>query len=138
MALFVLLAGYGYTRNRSDLENIGLKGIYGSLSIAVVVSALKVLFARPLPPQSIHEFAVGFGFPSGHTTTAFFIAGLLSYRYKRLEPFLFLYAIVVGFSRVYLGTHYPTDVLAGAVLGLFIAEEVWEAKFIKWAKSKLD
>lgn len=58
-------------------------------------------------------------FPSGHTSIAFSTATALSLEYKRWYVVVpsFLWAGAVGYSRLYLGMHYPTDVLAGAVLG---------------------
>jgi undecaprenyl-diphosphatase len=57
-------------------------------------------------------------FPSGHTAIAFACATILSYYRPRWAPAFFLLAVAIGFSRVYVGVHYPLDVLGGAVLGL--------------------
>jgi undecaprenyl-diphosphatase len=60
-------------------------------------------------------------FPSGHAATSFAAATVLSFAFPRLAPALFLLAAAVGFSRVYVGVHYPLDVLGGAVLGVLVA-----------------
>lgn len=68
-------------------------------------------WSRILPPDK-------FSFPSGHTMTAFSIALVLSYFYRGVEVPLYFMAISIAVSRVVLGMHFLSDVLAGAMLGV--------------------
>jgi len=90
---------------------------------------LKILIARPRPPEVLHLVAVGtHSFPSGHAmlsvvvylTLAVLLAGFVRRRTARacLLTAAALMAILIGLSRVYLGVHYPTDVLGGWTAGL--------------------
>ena len=66
-------------------------------------------------------------FPSGHSTVAFACATVLALSVPRLRWPVFALAALIGFSRVYVGVHYPFDVLAGAVLGISIGLAVRSA-----------
>ncbi len=60
-------------------------------------------------------------FPSGHAATSFAAAVVLAFALPALAPAFFVLAALVGFSRLYVGVHFPLDVLAGAALGAAVA-----------------
>jgi undecaprenyl-diphosphatase len=59
--------------------------------------------------------------PSGHAATAFLGATLIAFSVPRLAPFLYALAALVAWSRVYVGVHYPLDLVAGALYGIALA-----------------
>jgi undecaprenyl-diphosphatase len=93
----------------------------------LVTLALKRLTGRERPYETVLEpdplvrADLGLSFPSGHAATSFAGAVLLAYLFRRLAPALLLLATLVAYSRVYVGVHYPADVLAGAAVGTLVA-----------------
>jgi|WetSurMetagenome_2_1015567.scaffolds.fasta_scaffold292351_2 undecaprenyl-diphosphatase len=72
------------------------------------------------PAYEVHVAGTPFkrrSFPSGHTATAFAAAGILAFFYRKLFFLAFIPAILVAWSRIGLGVHFPLDTLAGALLG---------------------
>lgn len=98
------------------------------LATVTVEHGLKRLFRRRRPFASlVRAIVVGrkpgsFSFPSGHSAAAFAGAVLLSRQYPRARRGFYLLAGLVAFSRVYLGAHYPGDVLTGSVSGALLAK----------------
>lgn len=85
---------------------------------------LKNGFKRNRPQQAIKNFrsvitpSDKFSFPSGHTSAACMVATLLAYFFPPMIGVLYCWVVLVAFSRVILGVHFPTDTLVGAVLGM--------------------
>jgi undecaprenyl-diphosphatase len=59
-------------------------------------------------------------FPSGHAASSFACATVLAASVPKAAPALYLLALAIGFSRIYVGVHWPLDVVGGAVLGVAI------------------
>ncbi|NWF89051.1 MAG: phosphatase PAP2 family protein [Ignavibacteriaceae bacterium] len=113
---------------------------------ALLSFGLKELFARERPPLVFHLLTVkSMSFPSGHamiSSIVYLTQGALLAKVqsnKNLRIYILLVAIIlvflIGISRVYLGVHYPTDVLAGWSIGLAWASLCWlMAKYLQRKK----
>lgn len=100
--------------------------ILGTLSLWIVVELVKAVVRRSRPfirvtqARVVGSRASGRSFPSGHTSQVFFLATLMSSHFHAsigLALCLYAIAFLVGITRMYVGVHYPRDVLAGAILG---------------------
>jgi undecaprenyl-diphosphatase len=114
-------------QRRRVVEAVGV-GVLTALTVFAADSVsfgVKDIFQRERPfmahPEihplySVHSSS----FPAGHAATAFAGATLLSYLAVRATPAFVALALAIGFSRVYVGVHYPSDVLAGAGIGVLV------------------
>jgi undecaprenyl-diphosphatase len=121
------------------LRNFGRRGYWLLLFTLLTVSTSDSISSRPvkqyfqrLRPCNTEQLHViervrcgsGFSFTSSHAANHFAIAAFLTLTlgrlFRRLPLWLFLWAATVGFAQVYVGVHFPGDILGGALLGLLI------------------
>jgi len=121
---FSMLA-VGYIQKDKKLQQKGWDVVGAVFINTVITQGLKYSINRARPYEKYpafvhpHDIESDASFPSGHTSTAFATATSLSINFKKWYVVVpaYAYAASVGYSRLYLGEHYPTDVFAGALVG---------------------
>lgn len=124
-AMLVVFVTYAYLAREYLLVKVGV----ASAILLLISPALKLLFQRGRPDEILfasYKQPSSYSFPSGHAYCTLLVFGLFAYlAYTKLSSplniaipiLLTLLVFVIGLSRVYLGAHYPSDVLAGWLLG---------------------
>ena len=120
----IAVLGIGIIQKDSSLKSKGIFMVEAFCVNAFTTTALKLAFKRDRPfvtyPYLDKQAEAGsYSFPSGHTTTAFATATTLAINYRKWYVIVpaYAWAGAIGYSRMRLGVHYPSDVLAGAVTG---------------------
>jgi membrane-associated phospholipid phosphatase len=117
LALILFVAGH---------QLLAYELILGTLTLWLMVELVKALahrrrpFVRLSQARIVGQPAGGRSFPSGHTSQAFFVAVLIVGYFQAgvwMACLIYAVALLVGITRMYVGAHYPRDVLAGAILG---------------------
>jgi membrane-associated phospholipid phosphatase len=142
--LFLLIGLLGWGLKRARLRELGIRGLIAMAGVGAVSQLLKHLIGRPRPRFAhADEFFLGpslasgmDSFPSGHAINIFGAATVVAWFVPVLRVPLFLIAGLVGLSRVVRGSHFPTDVFAGAVLGVLIGS-LAAAGFKRWRDEAL-
>ena len=127
IAVPALFGGIGAAEKDAYTFDSGLMVGLSEVSAFAVYYVLKnVVVKRERPYVALSDVhtmhldtADKYSMPSGHTTAAFAIATALTLRYPKPYVYIpaFAWATFVGYGRIYMGLHYPSDVLAGAILG---------------------
>ncbi|HKO80981.1 MAG TPA: phosphatase PAP2 family protein, partial [Chitinophagaceae bacterium] len=122
----VVLAGVFLIKK--DHRIYSLKIVAVAITSTAVMFLLKIILQRERPLVPLISKVHGYSFPSGHSFSSMVFFGMLAYiiyrnvNHKVLKWILvvscFLFAILIGFSRIYLKLHYASDVIAGFCLGI--------------------
>lgn len=130
-----IVCGLLYIFGGEKGRKVALLGLAALFISNVAVYLLKYLVAEPRPFLTlahvdllVHENDL-YSFPSGHTASSFAVATVIGLKYKlniigrkfSLVYPLIIFAGLIGFSRIYIGIHYPFDVIFGALVGLISA-----------------
>lgn len=110
-------------------KTYGIPVSCGAIFVSTFNKLVKKHVLRPRPDDIEHFVNIGgYSFPSGHSITSMFVYGMLIYLVRKniknrkhadiMTVILAIPAITIGLSRIYLGVHFPTDVLAGWCLGV--------------------
>jgi undecaprenyl-diphosphatase len=122
MAISLLIFGKRKGRITVFLLVLGI-----ALSDQLCNNVLKPLVQRVRPCSVLENIHLlvnctrAYSFPSSHAMNIFTGCLLFSYSYRRIKVILVIIALLVSYSRIYVGVHYPFDVLAGVALGVFCA-----------------
>lgn len=141
LAWFLIL-GLMFIFGGQKTRKIAFIGVMALLIANVVVYSLKFFVAEPRPFLTLANVDLlvraeeTYSFPSGHAASSFAAAFVIGCKYKlnlkgksyRIFYPLMIFAAVVGFSRIYIGVHYPYDVVVGAIIGIlsaYLALKLW-------------
>jgi undecaprenyl-diphosphatase len=105
-----------YLSSRPELRKSAGMAAYSWLGAMVVLAGIRAVVNRPRPEEPEPGWFDS-AFPSGHATGYFAVATVYALKFPKLAPLLGATGAMLALSRVYLGHHWPTDVLAGAALG---------------------
>lgn len=119
--------GYGFASSSVYEQETGI--LIGSTALlsTAIYAPLKLVFRQARPYMELPDVHAGhlettsrYGFPSGHSSMAVSIATMITIRYPEPEIYIpvFAWALLAGYSRIYYGLHYPSDVLAGTAIGV--------------------
>jgi undecaprenyl-diphosphatase len=123
--LYFLIGAAMLFSKKKEVRILGIT-LLAAMTVSYNITAtIKILIARPRPFIGLGNVIVlgladkGYSFPSGHSVTAFATAVILASHFRRHVLFYSL-AAIMAFSRVYVGAHYPSDVITGSIIGILI------------------
>jgi membrane-associated phospholipid phosphatase len=129
MLIAAWAAGFKSSRRlRINAAIVFLAGILSGLNAPIKIIVGRIRPYHGVPPFELHPFShsvltmeAGFSFPSGDMSLAVAMAMSLSMTVPRLRPLWWTLAVIVGLERIAENAHYPSDVVAGAALGVAVA-----------------
>jgi len=138
------------TKSTNNLSSFFISSFFYILIVGMITQIIKHIIGRPRPNHTDFEDVFDFkfftlessfhSFPSGHSSTIFIVCFILVSALPKLKYFFYFLASVVAFSRVIVGAHYFTDIVAGAILALVffkVLNKLIEKKYNKYKLSNL-
>ena len=133
LAMLIVVIVYAHFKNKKVLKRVMILALIAFLFSDIIVAVLKHLINKPRPFVTLDIVNLlitekdPFSFPSGHASSTLSVVTFLVLNMKELarkhymiiDALLVAFAIVIMFSRIYVGVHYPVDVLGGALIGIF-------------------
>lgn len=126
IVILLVLVFFSQYSNRKKLEILLVTGVSGAIARFGATELIRFFYPRPRPfvtfPE-IHRLLTenSSSFPSGHATFFFAFSTAVYFYNKKWGIFFFVATILMTVSRVIAGIHYPSDILGGAMIGIFIA-----------------
>jgi len=142
VAVSVVLLAVGWFFSRPTVRTAGIETLVAHGMAALLANGLKHLIGRPRP-KFVHSGDWQFtpslmsgldSFPSGHTAASFAVATVMAKRFPAMGPLCLGLAAFVALSRVLRGSHFPTDVVGGALLGV-LSGSIASAPLKEWRAS---
>lgn len=126
-----LIAVFFWFRKKHKLAFLLIVGLMLDI---IIVGGLKTIVGRERPylqlPTRILVNESGMSFPSGHSERSFLSVTIISNFYPRYKLFLYILSSLIAFSRIYVGVHYPFDVIIGAFIGIITGIVILKSKKI--------
>lgn len=132
LVVLIAIILYAHLKGKKTLKRLSILALIAFLCSDIVTAILKNIICEPRPfvtLDNVHLLIAEddpLSFPSGHTTSTlsfvtFYVLNmkeLAKRHYKLIDVALIIFAVVIPFSRLYVGVHFPGDVLAGAIIGI--------------------
>ena len=145
---------YGRVRQKTYDENTGFLLFTSEVTSVALTFGTKILVNRQRPLNALNNVhSKGspildvYSFPSGHTSSSFALATMFTLRYPKYPQVyapMFIWSLMVAYGRPYFGMHYPSDLLAGAIIGsgssiliYSLRKELFKFKTGYWVKIKM-
>ncbi len=142
--------GFIKIEKQKKISNFFISSFFYILVVGIVTQVLKHIVGRPRPNHTNFEDSFGFNFftfdsnfhsfPSGHSSTIFIVCFILVATFPKLKYFFYFLASVIALSRVVVGAHFFTDIVAGAILALIsfkVINTILEKKYNQFKFSNL-